>query len=107
MGLCMKLWRLPRPDHNLGLLSLETRPGGRTDRLRCERETEMCATLRHTVEVRRKVERIAMDAGRIPALLVGEKDDDIGTSGALLGHSSRSSSTSDNIDTHAYHGQRG
>ena len=38
----------------------------------------MCAALCHPIEIRGQVEWVAVQAGGIPPLLVGEKDDDIG-----------------------------
>ncbi len=39
----------------------------------------MGARAGHAVEVGRQVQRVAVDAGGVPALLVGEEDDDIGS----------------------------
>ena len=44
------------------------------------------ALARHPIKVGRQIKRIAVDTSRIPALLVGKEDDDVGLVGTGLGH---------------------
>src|SRR5207248_473562 len=50
---------------------------GTADRLAGKGVVEMRAALRHAVEVRHQVERVAVQARRIPPLLVGEEYDEV------------------------------
>ena len=58
---------------------LQARAGRSADRLAGEGVGHMRTGLRHAIEVGHQVERIAVQSGTIPALLVGEKNDDVGT----------------------------
>ena len=48
------------------------------NRLAGDRVVDVRARAGQPVEVGRQVQRVAMNAGRVPALLVGEEDDDVG-----------------------------
>src|SRR5579859_103379 len=56
---------------------LHDRAGRATDGLAGKHRGEMRAAYGETIKVGRQLERVAMQAGGIPALLIGEKDDDI------------------------------
>ncbi len=56
---------------------LQARAGWAADGLARERVVDMRALARNPVEVRRQVERVAMQSHRVPALLVGKEDDHV------------------------------
>ena len=60
---------------------LESRAGRAADWLAGEGVLDEHARLRHAVEIRRQPRGVPVHADRIPALLVGEEDDDVGLSG--------------------------
>ena len=58
-----------------GLQARARRP---THRLDGERIVDVCATLGHAIEIGGQIQRVAVHAGGVPALLIGEEDDHVG-----------------------------
>ena len=69
------------PDSGLRRVDpgLQTRPRRTTHRLTGEAVVDVSSASRHAVEIRSQPEGIAVRAGRIGPLLIGEKDNDVRT----------------------------